>query len=152
MNILKKTLEEEAKTHEAQIQEMRQKHSQAVEELAEQLEQTKRVRDFLGQLPPGSGPGCVYTSPTERSSSGFRLPGPEARRLPCSGTWAELGLACEVSGCQHVQSAWERLRTPLLWKHCSALLCPTSARPESCRESEPPAPEGQGLVVPFQPG
>lgn len=49
VNILKKTLEEEAKTHEAQIQEMRQKHSQAVEELAEQLEQTKRVRDFLGQ-------------------------------------------------------------------------------------------------------
>lgn len=51
VNILKKTLEEEAKTHEAQIQEMRQKHSQAVEELAEQLEQTKRVRG----LPPGTG-------------------------------------------------------------------------------------------------
>uniref|UniRef100_A0A2K6B6M8 Myosin-9 n=1 Tax=Macaca nemestrina TaxID=9545 RepID=A0A2K6B6M8_MACNE len=46
VNILKKTLEEEAKTHEAQIQEMRQKHSQAVEELAEQLEQTKRVRSL----------------------------------------------------------------------------------------------------------
>uniref|UniRef100_A0A8C5W2M7 Myosin-9 n=1 Tax=Microcebus murinus TaxID=30608 RepID=A0A8C5W2M7_MICMU len=44
VNILKKTLEDEAKTHEAQIQEMRQKHSQAVEELAEQLEQSKRVR------------------------------------------------------------------------------------------------------------
>lgn len=43
MSILKKTLEDEAKTHEAQIQEMRQKHSQAVEELADQLEQTKRV-------------------------------------------------------------------------------------------------------------
>lgn len=41
---MKKTLEDEAKTHEAQIQEMRQKHSQAIEELAEQLEQTKRVR------------------------------------------------------------------------------------------------------------
>lgn len=51
MNILKKTLEDEAKTHEAQIQEMRQKHSQAVEELAEQLEQTKRVRG----LPPETG-------------------------------------------------------------------------------------------------
>lgn len=50
VNILKKTLEDEAKTHEAQIQEMRQKHSQAVEELAEQLEQTKRVRG----LPPGT--------------------------------------------------------------------------------------------------
>lgn len=43
MTLLKKTLDEEAKTHEAQIQEMRQKHAQAVEELAEQLEQTKRV-------------------------------------------------------------------------------------------------------------
>lgn len=59
MNILKKTLEEEAKTHEAQIQEMRQKHSQAVEELAEQLEQTKRVRgppqDWLREALPLSG-------------------------------------------------------------------------------------------------
>lgn len=43
VTVLKKTLEDEAKTHEAQIQEMRQKHSQAIEELAEQLEQTKRV-------------------------------------------------------------------------------------------------------------
>lgn len=49
MSILKKTLEDEAKTHEAQIQEMRQKHSQAVEELAEQLEQTKRVWETLGK-------------------------------------------------------------------------------------------------------
>lgn len=54
VNILKKTLDDEAKTHEAQIQEMRQKHSQAVEELAEQLEQTKRVLGlwpcwYLGQ-------------------------------------------------------------------------------------------------------
>lgn len=52
VNILKKTLEDEAKTHEAQIQEMRQKHSQAVEELAEQLEQAKRVRG----LPWGRAP------------------------------------------------------------------------------------------------
>ena len=61
MNILKKTLDEEAKTHEAQIQEMRQKHSQAVEELAEQLEQTKRVRGppqgwLREALPPSGGP------------------------------------------------------------------------------------------------
>lgn len=55
VNILKKTLEDEAKTHEAQIQEMRQKHSQAVEELAEQLEQTKRVCG----LPPGTCPGTL---------------------------------------------------------------------------------------------
>ena len=38
VTVLKKTLEDEAKTHEAQIQEMRQKYSQAIEELAEQLE------------------------------------------------------------------------------------------------------------------
>ncbi|KAM4720712.1 myosin-9 [Rhinophrynus dorsalis] len=44
---LKKTLDEEARTHEAQIQEFRQKHSQAVEELSEQLEQTKRVKGNL---------------------------------------------------------------------------------------------------------
>ncbi|KAJ6658902.1 hypothetical protein lerEdw1_019538 [Lerista edwardsae] len=44
VTLLKKTLDDEAKTHEAQIQEMRQKHAQAVEELAEQLEQTKRVK------------------------------------------------------------------------------------------------------------
>lgn len=36
-------MEEEGRNHEAQIQDLRQKHSQAVEELNEQLEQTKRV-------------------------------------------------------------------------------------------------------------
>lgn len=41
--MLKKALEEETRTHEAQVQEMRQKHTQAVEELTEQLEQFKRV-------------------------------------------------------------------------------------------------------------
>lgn len=53
VSILKKSLEDEAKSHEAQIQELRQKHSQAVEELAEQLEQTKRVcgpRDLRPRL------------------------------------------------------------------------------------------------------
>ncbi|XP_029946041.1 myosin-9 isoform X1 [Salarias fasciatus] len=39
---LKKTLEEEAKTHEVLLVEMRQKHSQAFDELNEQLEQAKR--------------------------------------------------------------------------------------------------------------
>lgn len=41
--MLKRALEEETRTHEAQVQEMRQKHTQAVEELTEQLEQFKRV-------------------------------------------------------------------------------------------------------------
>uniref|UniRef100_A0A8C4NX15 Myosin-9 n=1 Tax=Dicentrarchus labrax TaxID=13489 RepID=A0A8C4NX15_DICLA len=40
---LKKTLEEEAKIHEQQMADMRQKHNQAFEELNEQLEQAKRV-------------------------------------------------------------------------------------------------------------
>ena len=40
---LKKALEEETKNHEAQIQDMRQRHATALEELSEQLEQAKRV-------------------------------------------------------------------------------------------------------------
>lgn len=40
---LKRAMEEEGRTHEAQIQDLRQKHGQAVEELNEQLEQAKRV-------------------------------------------------------------------------------------------------------------
>lgn len=43
MASLKKAMEEESRTHEAQIQDLRQKHGQAVEELNEQLEQAKRV-------------------------------------------------------------------------------------------------------------
>lgn len=44
MAILKKAMEDEGRHHEAQVQDMRQKHTQAVEELSEQLEQTKKVR------------------------------------------------------------------------------------------------------------
>jgi len=44
VTMLKKALDEETRSHEAQVQEMRQKHTQAVEELTEQLEQFKRVR------------------------------------------------------------------------------------------------------------
>lgn len=44
---LKKALEEETKNHEAQIQDMRQRHATALEELSEQLEQAKRVRETL---------------------------------------------------------------------------------------------------------
>lgn len=40
---LKKALEEETKNHEAQIQDIRQRHATALEELSEQLEQAKRV-------------------------------------------------------------------------------------------------------------
>lgn len=47
MNQLKKVLEDEAKVHEQQVVEMRLKHSQAFDELNEQLEQAKRVRLLL---------------------------------------------------------------------------------------------------------
>lgn len=40
---LKKALDDEAKVHEMQVAEMRQKHGQAFDELNEQLEQAKRV-------------------------------------------------------------------------------------------------------------
>lgn len=40
---LKKAIEEETKNHEAQIQDMRQRHAVTLEELSEQLEQAKRV-------------------------------------------------------------------------------------------------------------
>lgn len=40
---LKKSIDEETKNHESQIQEMRQRHATALEELSEQLEQAKRV-------------------------------------------------------------------------------------------------------------
>lgn len=40
---MKKALEEETKNHEVQIQDIRQRHATALEELSEQLEQAKRV-------------------------------------------------------------------------------------------------------------
>ena len=40
---LKKAIDEESRNHEAQIQDMRQRHGTALEELSEQLEQAKRV-------------------------------------------------------------------------------------------------------------
>uniref|UniRef100_A0A3Q3LIV3 Myosin, heavy chain 11b, smooth muscle n=1 Tax=Labrus bergylta TaxID=56723 RepID=A0A3Q3LIV3_9LABR len=39
--LLKKAMEDEGRSHEAQVQDLRQKHSQAVEELNEQLEQVR---------------------------------------------------------------------------------------------------------------
>uniref|UniRef100_A0AAZ3SCS1 Myosin, heavy chain 11b, smooth muscle n=1 Tax=Oncorhynchus tshawytscha TaxID=74940 RepID=A0AAZ3SCS1_ONCTS len=51
--VLKKVMEEEGRNHEAQVQEMRQKHTQTVEELSEQLEQAKRVRASLEKAKQG---------------------------------------------------------------------------------------------------
>ncbi|KAJ8404142.1 hypothetical protein AAFF_G00339150 [Aldrovandia affinis] len=44
---LKKAIDEESKNHESQVQEMRQRHSTALEELSEQLEQAKRFKSNL---------------------------------------------------------------------------------------------------------
>lgn len=43
MTELKKALEEESRAHEVAMQELRQRHGQALGELAEQLEQARRV-------------------------------------------------------------------------------------------------------------
>ncbi|XP_045575580.1 myosin-11 isoform X2 [Salmo salar] len=51
--MLKKVMEEEGRNHEAQVQEMRQKHTQTVEGLSEQLEQAKRVRASLEKAKQG---------------------------------------------------------------------------------------------------
>lgn len=40
---MKKALEEEMRVHEVAVQELRQRHGQALGELAEQLEQARRV-------------------------------------------------------------------------------------------------------------
>lgn len=40
---LKKAIDDELRNHESQIQEMRQRHGTALEEISEQLEQAKRV-------------------------------------------------------------------------------------------------------------
>ncbi|XP_036445748.1 myosin-11 isoform X1 [Colossoma macropomum] len=45
--MLKKAMEDEGRSHEAQVQDLRQKHTQAVEELGEQLEQLKRAKATL---------------------------------------------------------------------------------------------------------
>ncbi|KAM4703591.1 myosin-10-like isoform 2-T2 [Rhinophrynus dorsalis] len=44
---LKKTIEEEAKVHEAQISEIRQRHNQVMEDLSEQMEQLRRFKGNL---------------------------------------------------------------------------------------------------------
>lgn len=101
MSILKKTLEDEAKTHEAQIQEMRQKHSQAVEELAEQLEQTKRVRELCErQAMSGEGPDwpcCIKTNVWgEQSRCSVDCPRPVAGPRLCLNAWANKFLHASV--------------------------------------------------------
>lgn len=52
---MKRAMDDENRTHEAQVHEMRQKHTQAVEELTEQLEQSKRV----SPPPPRTSPSAT---------------------------------------------------------------------------------------------
>lgn len=73
---LKKALEEETKNHEVQIQDMRQRHASALEELSEQLEQAKRVRGpatprgaRLSPRPPGPPPART-ASAQQRGAAG----------------------------------------------------------------------------------
>ncbi|KAM3922219.1 myosin-10-like isoform 1-T1 [Leptodactylus fuscus] len=47
---LKKNIEEETKVHEAQVLEMRQRHTQALEDLSEQLEQSRRFKVNLEKV------------------------------------------------------------------------------------------------------
>lgn len=61
---LKKTLDEDARVHEQQLAEMRHKHSQAFDELNEQLEQAKRVILsflFLYLYPSTDVPARLYS-------------------------------------------------------------------------------------------
>lgn len=51
MTELKRTIEEEVKVHEAQVLEMRQRHTSTLEELSEQLEQSRRVRSWEMRIP-----------------------------------------------------------------------------------------------------
>lgn len=58
MTELKKALEEEMRVHEVAVQELRQRHNQALGELAEQLEQARRVGgDRNGRDSGGPGEG-----------------------------------------------------------------------------------------------
>lgn len=65
MTELKRTIEEEVKVHEAQVLEMRQRHTSALEELSEQLEQSRRVRCWVKGTPRFAGvkercySGCI---------------------------------------------------------------------------------------------
>ncbi|CAI9563745.1 unnamed protein product [Staurois parvus] len=47
---LKKTIEEETKVHESQIVEIRQRHTQALDDLSEQLEQSRRFKVNLEKM------------------------------------------------------------------------------------------------------
>lgn len=72
---LKKALEEETKNHEVQIQDMRQRHASALEELSEQLEQAKRVR---GPATPGEPARSLASSPARPPARAPRL---------CAAAW-----------------------------------------------------------------
>lgn len=71
---LKKAIDEETRNHEAQIQDMRQRHTTALEELSDQLEQARRVRLVFwmtrGSFPPLEPPPAC-TAQWEGNSLAF---------------------------------------------------------------------------------
>ena len=76
---LKKALEDETKNHEAQIQDMRQRHATALEELSEQLEQAKRVRALPRAMSRRPLSALLHLTPHPRCA----LPrGPPSSSLP----------------------------------------------------------------------
>ncbi|XP_035510181.1 myosin-11-like [Morone saxatilis] len=72
--LLKKAMEEEGRSHDAQIQDLRQKHGQAVEELSEQLEQAKRVRAGLEKAKQALEKRGVRQTPCADLRSSPQLP------------------------------------------------------------------------------
>lgn len=83
---LKKALEEETRNHEAQIQDMRQRHATALEELSEQLEQAKRVSEGQAAL----GPPCPRSRATRPRLRGAPF---RKRTANCQEAYA-LGFVC----------------------------------------------------------
>lgn len=69
---MKKALEEETRVHEVAVQELRQRHGQALGELVEQLEQARRVGWGRNGRVPG---GWQREQPVPRPR-GRSVPGP----------------------------------------------------------------------------
>lgn len=105
MTELKKALEEETRVHEVAVQELRQRHGQALGELAEQLEQARRVGwdrsgGFWGAL---GGEGRMQED----------VPLTGSRLAPISGV---LSLCIHVLGSPSILQTWGEYYVPrMVW-------------------------------------
>ncbi|XP_048373048.1 myosin-10-like isoform X2 [Sphaerodactylus townsendi] len=88
---LKKTIEDEVKTHEAQVLEMRQRHTSALEELSEQLEQSRRFKTTLEKTKQGLEVENVEMQKELKVLQGTKLES-EQRRKKLEGQVQELQL------------------------------------------------------------